>query len=124
MNPAELWLEILSLTKALFEAIKFGADILESYQKHRQERETIQESRRVSKAYSTYSEEELEAILSRLKQCRDRFIKQGGGSDRARCVCSVLDEAKKGNGGQLPIIDDWENIYRQLGCGRKDFSPS
>lgn len=116
MPSPELWLEILSLTKALFDAIKSGADVIESYRKHKQERDTIQESRRVSAVFSTYSEAELKAILSRLEQCRDRFIKQGGGQDRARCVCSVLNEVKKGNGGQLPLIDDWANIYHQLNC--------
>jgi hypothetical protein len=116
MASPELWLEVLSLTKALFDAVKSGADVIESYRKHRAEKETIQESQRVSATFSTYSEGELKAILARLEQCRDRFIKQGGGTDRARCVCSVLDEVKNGNGGQLPRIDDWENMYRQLGC--------
>jgi ribosomal 50S subunit-associated protein YjgA (DUF615 family) len=119
MPTTELWLEILSLTKALFDAIKSGADVIESYHKHRQEKETIQESQRVSVVFLTYSENELKAILSRLEQCRDRFIKQGGGGDRASCICSVLNEVKHGNGGRLPLIDNWENIYRQLGCGDK-----
>jgi ribosomal 50S subunit-associated protein YjgA (DUF615 family) len=117
MASPDLWLEVLSLTKALFEAIKSGADVFESYRRHRQEQETIQESRRVSAIYSTYSDAEVSAMLSRLEQCRDRFIEQGGGTDRARCMCSVLNQVKDGNGGHLPLIDDWENIYRQLGCG-------
>lgn len=117
MASPELWLEVLSLTKALFDAVKSGADVIDSYRKHRQERETIKESQRVSVAFSTYSEAELKAVLSRLEQCRDRFIRQGGGTDRARCICSVLDEVKTGNGGRLPFIDDWESIYRQLRCG-------
>ncbi|MCL5010684.1 MAG: hypothetical protein M1127_00515 [Patescibacteria group bacterium] len=117
MVSPQLWLEILSLTKALFDAIKSGADLLASYQKHKQEKETVQESQRVSEVFSTYSENEVKKILLRLEQCRDRFIKQGGGTDRASCLCSILNEVKIGNGGQLPIIDDWANIYRQLGCG-------
>jgi ribosomal 50S subunit-associated protein YjgA (DUF615 family) len=120
MASPEIWLEVLSLTKALFDAVKLGEDVIESYRRHREEKDTIQESRRVSVALSTYSEKEVKAIFSRLEQCRDRFIKQGGGADRASCVCSVLNEVKKGNGGQLPRIDDWGNIYRQLGCGAKD----
>ena len=32
------------------------------------------------------------------------------------CICSVLNEAKVENGGQLPIIDDWPNMYDQLRC--------
>jgi hypothetical protein len=120
MASPELWLQVLSLIKALFDAAKSGEDVIASYQKHRQEKDTIQESQRVSVAFSTYSEKEVRSILSRLEGCRDRFIKQGGGTDRARCVCSVLDEVKDGNGGRLPRIDDWENIYRQLGCGTED----
>lgn len=119
MGSSELWLEILSLTKALFDAVKSGADVIQSYQRHRQERDTIQESQRVSRVFTTYSDKELKAIITRLEQCRDRFILQGGGADRARCVCSILDEVRVGNGGELPLIDDWENIYRQLGCGLK-----
>ena len=60
----------------------------------------------------------VELLLSPLKGCRDRFIQQGGGTDRSRCICSVLREAQEGNGGTLPEIDDWENIYRQLRCHR------
>jgi hypothetical protein len=116
MASPELWLEVLSLTKALFDAVKSGADVLESYRKHRQEQDTINESQRVSVAFSTYSEAEVRSILLRLEQCRDRFIAQGGGADRARCLCSVFNEARIGNGGTLPLIDDWENMYRQLGC--------
>jgi len=116
MASPELWLEVLSLTKALFDAIKLGEDVLDSYRKHRQEADTIQESQRVSVVFSTYSEDEVRAILLRLQGCRDRFIAQGGGADRARCVCNVLNEVKEGNGGHLPLIDDWENIYRQLNC--------
>lgn len=117
MASPELWLEVLSLIKALFDAIKFGEDVLGSYQKHRREKETIQESQRVSAAFSTYLEKEVKDILSRLEGCRDRFITQGSGANRARCICSVLNEVMKGNGGRLPLIDDWENIYRQLRCG-------
>jgi|SRR5579864_1316944 len=119
MASPQLWLEVLSLMKALFDAAKSGEDVFESYRKHRQEKDTIQESQRVSVAFSSYSDKEVKSILSRLEGCRDRFIKQGGGEDRAVCVCSVLNEVKKGNGGQLPRIDDWENMYRQLGCGAK-----
>jgi hypothetical protein len=117
MANFELWIEILSLTKALFDAIKSGLDIAESYQRHKQEEDTIREAQRVSEMFTTYSEAELKDILRRLEDCRDRFIQQGSGQDRARCICSVLNEVMIGNGGQLPLIDDWGNIYRQLNCG-------
>ena len=118
MASPELWLEVLSLIKAIFDAFKLGADVTESYQKHRKEKDTIQESQRVSAIYSTYSEDEIRAMISKLEGCRDRFIKQGGGKDRIRCICSILNEVVDGNGGSLPHIDDWENIYNQLGCSR------
>jgi hypothetical protein len=113
-----VWLEVLSYVKALFEAITLGADVRELYQKHRTERETIAEAERVSQAFSTYSEQEVEAILERLKACRDRFIKEGSGPARQRCLCNVFRDVIEGNGGTLPHIDDWENIHRQLNCPR------
>lgn len=118
MASFELWLEVLALTKALFDVIKSGADVLESYKRHHQENETRQEAKRVSEVFSTYSEDEVKAILLRLQGCRDRFIKQGSGAERASCVCSILNEVKKGNGDNLPLIDDWQNIYLQLGCDK------
>ena len=119
MVSSELWLQVLSWTKALFDAVKSGEDVFASYQKHRQEKDTIEESRRVSKTFSTYTENEVKSILARLEGCRDRYIKHGGGKDRSNCLCSILNEVKEGNGGQLPRIDDWDNIYRQLNCGAK-----
>jgi hypothetical protein len=117
MASPEIWLDVLAWTKALFDATKSSIDLYVSYAKYRQDAATISESRRVSAAYSSYSEGELESLLRRLHGCRDRFIEQGGGKDRARCICSVLQEAKEGNGGTLPIVDDWQIIYSQLGCG-------
>ena len=72
----------------------------------------------MSRAYSTFSEAEVAAMLERLTGCRDRFIDQGGGKERAACTCSVLNQAKDGNGGTLPHVDDWERIYSTLGVLR------
>jgi len=72
----------------------------------------------VSAVFSTYSEEEVKALADLLKGCRDRFIAQGGGAERARCICSVLNEAMVGNGGKLPQIDDWQKFYRELNCSK------
>jgi len=118
MGTSEQWLQILALVKALFKAITAGIDLAESVEKYTHDPETIREAERVSRTNSTYSSAEVEAILARLKGCEARFIEQGGGADRNRCVCSVLRETKKGNGGMLPYIDDWENIYTTLNCGR------
>lgn len=113
-----VWLEVLSYVKALFEAITLGADVREQVRKHRTEKDTIAEAQRVSASFSTYSEEEVQAILERLKACQERFIKEGSGPARQRCLCQVFKDVIDGNGGRLPRIDDWENIHRQLNCPR------
>jgi hypothetical protein len=118
MASFHIWLEVLSYAKALFEAITLGADVREQYQKHRNERDTIAEAQRVSETFSTYSEQEVQAILDRLKACQDRFIKEGDGAARTRCYCQVFKDVIDGNGGKLPRIDAWENIYRQMNCPR------
>uniref|UniRef100_E6PH15 Uncharacterized protein n=1 Tax=mine drainage metagenome TaxID=410659 RepID=E6PH15_9ZZZZ len=118
MAPAELWLQVLAWTKTLFEATKAAIDLEQTFQKYARDPETIREAQRVSIAFSTYSLAEVESLLHRLEGCRERFISQGGGKDRAKCICSVLNEARDGNGGQLPLIDDWRNIYDQLQCSR------
>jgi hypothetical protein len=116
MASFHVWLEVLSYIKALFEAITLGADVREQYQKHRNERDTIDEAQRVSQSFSTFSEDEVQAILDRLKACQDRFIKEGSGPARKRCLCNVFRDVIEGNGGRLPRIDDWENMHRQLNC--------
>jgi hypothetical protein len=116
MASFHVWLEVLSYVKALFEATTLGVGVREQYLKHRNERDTIAEAERVSQVISTYSEQELEAILSRLKACRDRFVREGSGAARQKCLCNVFADIIAGNGGRLPRIDDWENIYRQLDC--------
>lgn len=118
MASFHAWLEVLSWVKALFEATTLGADLHKAYEQHKREQTTIAEAQRVSSVFSTYSEAEVDALLKLLKGCRDRFISQGSGVARTRCICSVLREAMEGNGGKLPVIDDWQNIYRQLNCAR------
>ena len=116
MASAQIWLEVLAWTKALFDATTSSINVYDAYNKHKGERDTQQEASRASMAYSTFSEEEVNAMLDRLKGCRDRFVEQGGGEERAKCICSVLNEAMKGNGGSLPHIDDWKRIYSTLKC--------
>jgi len=118
MASSHAWLDVLALVKTLFEATKASIDLGKTYAKYRNDRETQQESRRVSVVFSTFSEEEVQALADRLRGCRDRFVEQGSGTDRARCICSVLNEVVAANGGTLPAIDDWQNIYFQLGCAR------
>src|SRR5437016_268955 len=118
MASFTVWLEVLSYVKALFEAITLGADVREQYQKHRKEKDTIAEAQRASVVFSSYSEGELQAILERLKACQDRFIKEGSGPARQRCLCQVFKDVIDGNGGSLPRIDDWQKIHQQLNCPR------
>jgi hypothetical protein len=118
MASFQAWLEVLSWIKALFEATTLGVDLQRAYQQHHEERATIDEAQRVSVAFSTFSEDEVEAILKRLKACRDRFITEGSGQARRQCLCSVFKDVIDGNGGTLPHIDDWENIFRQLSCSK------
>lgn len=118
MASFHVWLEVLSWTKALFDATTLGADVYEAYEKHVHEKDTIAEANRVSRVFSTYSDGELEAILKRLQDCRDRFISEGSGENRRRCQCSVFKDVIDGNGGKLPAIDDWENIFLQLRCSQ------
>ena len=117
MASFHVWLEVLSYTKALFEGVTLGADVRKAYERHRQEKDTIAEAERVSEVFSsTYSEEEVQAILDRLKGCRDRFVKEGSGAARQKCLCNVFKDVVEGNGGKLPHIDDWQRFYQELNC--------
>lgn len=118
-NPL-LWLEALAGLKALYDLLQFGVDYATALRKHRTEKDTIAESRRVASVFSTYSDKEVEELIKKIEGCRDRFIKQGSGADRARCFCSIFQEIKDGNGGQLPEIDDWHRMFNQLKCGVPD----
>lgn len=114
-NPL-LWLEALAGLKALYDLAEGTVDYAASLRRHRREADTIAESQRVSRVFSTYSDAEIEALIRRIEGCRDRFMSQGGGADRARCLCSIFNEIKAGNGGVLPLIDDWARMYKQLKC--------
>lgn len=114
-NPL-LWPEALAGLKALYDLAQGAVDYASSYQKHREEAATRAEAQRISVAFSTYSDEEIEELIRKIKGCRDRFIAQGSGHDRARCLCSIFNEIKAGNGGFVPNIDDWQRMYSVLQC--------
>ena len=116
MASFRTWLDLLSYAKALYEAITFGLDLRQQYERHRNEADTIAEAQRASQVFSTYSEEEVHALLARMKACQERFMQEGDGPARKRCYCQVFRDAIDGNGGTLPPIDDWENIYQQMNC--------
>jgi hypothetical protein len=114
----ETWLDALATAKAVFESIKSGIDFLTALRKYRQDRDTITESQRVSRVFSTYSDEEISSITKRLDECRRRFATEGSGEQRSKCFCSVFIDVADGNGRAIPLIDDWQNMFRQL-CGKK-----
>ena len=113
-----LWLEALAGLKALYDLVQGGVDYATSHEKHRRESDTIAESRRATRAFSTYSDREIEELIRKIEGCRDRFIAQGSGADRARCLCSIFEEISDGNGGSLPDVDDWRGMYDRLNCTR------
>jgi hypothetical protein len=119
MANAFLWLEALAGLKALYDLASGVPDYVASYLRHKQDQATISESKRASEIFSTYSDAELEAIISRIQGCRDRFIEQGSGRDRSHCLCSIFKEIMDGNGGRMPRIDAWERMYEQLRCDSK-----
>jgi hypothetical protein len=64
MASPDAWLTALSTAKAVFESIKSGVDFLSALKKYRADPATVQESRRASRVFSTFSEAEVESIAS------------------------------------------------------------
>jgi hypothetical protein len=116
MADAFLWLEALAGLKALYDLSEGAVDFAASLNRHREEKETQLAAQYASADYSTYSNAEIEAILKRIEGCRLRFITQGGGEDRKNCLCSIFKEIVAGNGGTMPRVDDWDNMFRRLNC--------
>jgi hypothetical protein len=106
------------MVKAGFDTATTGIGFLQAFRRHKEEPETVLESERVSRVFSTYSEGEIRSASHRIEQCRKRFEREGDGVQRIRCICSVLNDFRTGNGGVLPEIDDWEKYWHQL-CGAK-----
>jgi hypothetical protein len=111
-----LWLEALAGLKTLYDLSQGAVDYAANYQRHQQESATIAEAQRISVVFSTYSDREIQELNHKIEGCRDRFIAQGSGENRARCLCSIFNEIKAGNGGWLPDIDDWGKMFKLLNC--------
>lgn len=116
------WLFIAATISALSDAVNLGISFNKAYEKYTLRRvgNTARLSRRVRvlrTAFSTYSTDEVEAIAERLRRCRDRFIREGAGSQRAKCLCSVLEDVRDGNGGMIPVAA-WRDAYKQLQCAK------
>lgn len=119
MASVPAWLEVISYVKALVEATSLGVDFRRAYQEHRADPAARRAAERASVRYSTYSDEELDAIKERIKDCQNQFIAEGSGKRRGKCLCHVFEDIIAGNGGVLPHVDDWERIYEQMCAHRK-----
>ena len=66
MVPPDLWLDVLSWVKTLFDLTKSTVDLVDlerTHQKYRRDPETIREAQRVSVEFQTFSEAEVESLL-------------------------------------------------------------
>jgi len=116
MADAELWLHVVASIGAIIEVVKYGAEYTAAFARKMDEPATNAAAQKVSLVLSTYSDDEVEQLLRRIKRCRDHFIDEGSGIERVKCMCSVLRDIKDGNGGDFPL-DEWEELFRQLKCG-------
>ena len=117
-----LWIDLLATTKAVFESTKAEIDFAAVLLKYRGDDAIKKEALRVRVEFPDYPEEELQAITMRVQECYRASAAKGEGAKRAKCLCAVFKSVADGNGGQLPKIGDWQDYYRQLGCGSKPAS--
>ena len=115
--PIDLMLvaSLAAIISAMADVFNLGISFGEAYERRQQDPELGVKARVLAAAFSTFSDEEMEAIADRIRSCRDQFVSEGSGSKRVRCLCSVLSDVKVGNGGTIPV-DDWADIYEQLNC--------
>ena len=101
---------------AMVDVLRLGKETYEEYFRQRERDPSLAEKVKVlSLTFSTYSSEELDAIKERIENCRRRFIEEGAGDARRRCLCSVLRDVRDGNGGTIPE-PEWESAFEQLKC--------
>jgi hypothetical protein len=111
--------ELAAIISAMADVYSIGRETFSVYfERRRSARDFTQKGVVLQGVFSTYSDEEVDAIAKRIKNCRDRFIKEGSGESRVTCFCSVLTDVKDGNGGIIPD-PDWKRIYEQLDCANK-----
>lgn len=114
--PLSDWASIAAIVSAMCDVVATGKDTFEVfYRKRLVAPSTAIQAQILSKTFSTYSDDEIDAIRERIDGCRRRFIDEGSGDRRKRCLCSVLTDVKDGNGGAIPV-EEWSGIYGQLGC--------
>jgi hypothetical protein len=119
MNSAFLWVDLLATTKSVFESTKAEIDFAATLLKYRLDDAIKQEGKRLSFDVEIYEDEELRDITQRVQECYRANRAAGEGAKRAKCLCGVFKSVSDRNGGHLPKIGDWQDYYRQLGCGGK-----
>jgi hypothetical protein len=116
MAEFRTWLEFLATVKAVSEALTSTVDLVTAIERYILDPQTEREAAIASVRYMTFSDKEVEALTDRLLRCADRFVMEGDGQQRRRCICSVLLDAKEGNGDEIPDIADMPKVFEQLRC--------
>lgn len=111
------WASLAAIISAMCDVLNTGRDTYEFFYKQRlSDPNALQRAAALQHAFSTYTDREIERIKERVEGCHDRFIKEGSGTRRTECLCSVLTDVKDGNGGSIPDFDNWPQTYDKLGC--------
>jgi hypothetical protein len=110
----EQFAELSAIVSAMADTYLVGRDTYAAFfARRRAAPDYVDRGRVLQGVYSTYSDGEVEAIRQRIERYRDRFIEEGSGEARRKCLCSVLRDVKAGNGGSIPI-PEWDKIFDQL----------
>ena len=111
------WASLAAIISAMVDVTQLGRDTFAGYLKKRQgDPDLAKKGAELQIALSTFSTAEMASIVRRINDCKERFIREGAGTTRRQCLCSVLQDVKDGNGGAIPDRD-WQSTYEQLGCG-------
>lgn len=116
MASPDTWLQLIAYSKAISDSLSGAANIYELYRKYVADPATQIEAKEASDTYLTFTKKEIESLTKRLEFCIDQFVKGGNGQQRVNCMCTVLQDAALGNGGDLPDIGNWLKLYEQLNC--------
>ncbi|MDE0035830.1 MAG: hypothetical protein OXU75_22215 [Deltaproteobacteria bacterium] len=114
LGPQE-YVALAAIISAMVDVYRLGTETFQSYYyRWYESEENVDRARKLQSVLSTYSDAEIKAIKDRIENCRMKFIAEGDGDQRRRCLCSVLYDVKTGDGGN--IADDWANMYEHLKC--------
>jgi hypothetical protein len=115
MATLETIASVAAVGSALLEVYKFGNEPFTTVLSRSRASITPETVDAVSVAtFGSYTDEEVRSIEKRLLQCRKRFIIDGDGAQRRRCMCGVLKDVAQGNGGLPGGI--WSELSQQLNC--------